>query len=227
VSDSGKIEVCVFDAYGTLFDVHSAVARHRPEMGEKADGVSQTWRTKQLEYTWLRSLMGRYVGFASVTADALDYAMQSHDMINPALREKLLQAYLTLDCYPEVPGVLETLATDGLRLAVLSNGSPEMLDAATRSSGLAGALEAVLSVDELKIYKPHPRVYQMACDRLGVEANRVMFLSSNGWDATGAKSFGFNVTWVNRFGQKPEKLGFAPDRTIDDLDNLPGILKQG
>ncbi len=217
------VRACVFDAYGTLFDVHSAVAQHRARLGDKADAVSQTWRSKQLEYTWLRSLMGRYEDFARVTADALDYALDAHDVDDPALRGDLVAAYRSLHCYAEVPGVLQALADAGMRLAILSNGSPEMLGAAVRSAGLEAVFDAVLSVDALAVYKPDPRVYQSACDALDVDAGAVMFMSSNAWDAVGAKAFGFQVTWINRFGQRRERLGFAPDRELEDLSSLPRL----
>lgn len=221
------IKACVFDAYGTLFDVHSAVGRHGSAIGPAADAVSRMWRTKQLEYTWLRTLMGHYADFYAVTADALDYALSSHEIHDAELRRALLEAYLALDCYPEVPGVLKTLSAAGVRLAILSNGSPRMLDAAVKSAGLDGAFEAVVSVHELGIYKPDPRVYRLACDQLGVEPDEVMFQSSNAWDAVGAKAFGFRVTWINRFSQQPEKLGFAPDNETDSLAALPDLLGIG
>lgn len=219
-----EIRACVFDAYGTLFDVHSAVARHQTALGSRAGAVSQMWRAKQLEYTWLRSLMGHYADFSAVTADALDYALEMHDIDNAALRDQLLLAYLTLDCYPEVPRVLRILSDSGMRLAILSNGSPTMLESAVSSAGLEGVFDAVLSVHELKIYKPDPRVYRLACEKLRVDPPDVMFQSSNAWDAVGAKAFGFNVLWINRFGQRPERLGFAPDSEGSDLAALPALL---
>ncbi len=220
---SAAIQACVFDAYGTLFDVHSAVARHQAALGDLAAPVSQMWRTKQLEYTWLRSLMGHYEDFSRVTTDALDYALDAHDVNDDALRDKLLDAYLSLDCYDEVPGVLRQLSEAGIRTAILSNGSPGMLEAAVRGSGLADLLDAVISVHELAIFKPHPSVYRLACDRLDVTADAIMFMSSNAWDATGAKAFGFNVTWINRFSQRRERLGFSPDHEIADLTALPAL----
>jgi 2-haloacid dehalogenase len=224
MSNGPIIKACVFDAYGTLFDVHSAVGRYRSELGERSDQISGLWRVKQLEYTWLRSLMGRYADFSQVTADALDYALATFDVENPALREKLLLAYRSLDCYAEVPAVLRTLADAGMRLAILSNGSPAMLDAAVHGSGLQELFDSVISVDELQIFKPDPSVYQLACDRLRVEPDTVMFQSSNAWDAAGAKSFGFNVAWINRFSQQPERLGFPADHELGDLSRLPALV---
>ena len=218
------IEVCVFDAYGTLFDVHSAVGRHRERLGDKAGSVSATWRTKQLEYAWLRSLMGRYVPFWQITADGLDYALEANGIDDAGLREDLLGAYLELDCYPEVPEVLAALRGAGMRTAVLSNGSPEMLEAAVTSSGIGDSLDAVLSVHELAVFKPHPSVYQLACDRLGVAASAVSFQSSNAWDAAAAATFGFRVAWVNRFGQARERLPDGPDAELETLGGLPALV---
>ncbi len=218
------IRACVFDAYGTLFDVHSAVGRHRAALGEHAERVSGLWRSKQLEYTWLRSLMGKYVDFSTVTADALDYALDTCGVTDESLRDRLLLAYLSLDCYPEVPGVLRSLGEMGVSCSILSNGSPSMLDAAVRSSGLTEFFEAVLSVHDLAVYKPDPRVYQLACDRHRVSADEIMFMSSNAWDAAGARAFGFQVAWVNRFGQRPERLGFPASHELGDLSALPGLL---
>ncbi|NIM29396.1 MAG: haloacid dehalogenase type II [Gammaproteobacteria bacterium] len=218
------IKVCVFDAYGTLFDVHAAVGHHRARLGDKADAVSAMWRTKQLEYTWLRSLMDRYVPFWQVTGDALDYAFDAHGVSDPSLREDLLNAYMQLDCYPEVPEVLASLKDAGMRTAILSNGSPEMLDAAVKSSKLDTLLDAVLSVDELGIFKPHPSVYQLAVDRLGVAPRQVSFQSSNAWDAAAAATFGFRVAWVNRFGQSEERLPDRPDVQLRTLSELPAVV---
>lgn len=218
------IKVCVFDAYGTLFDVHAAVGHHRSRLGDKADAVSAMWRTKQLEYTWLRSLMDRYVPFWQVTGDALDYAFDAHGITDAELREDLLNAYMKLDCYPEVPDVLARLKEGGMRTAILSNGSPEMLDAAVESSRLEDLLDAVLSVDELGIFKPHPSVYQLAVDRLQVEPRQVSFQSSNAWDAAAAATFGFRVAWVNRFGQAVERLPDQPDVQLATLGELPGVV---
>jgi 2-haloacid dehalogenase len=218
------IKVCVFDAYGTLFDVHAAVGHHRSRLGDKADAVSAMWRTKQLEYTWLRSLMDRYVPFWQVTGDALDYALDAHRVSDTALRDDLLNAYLELDCYPEVPDVLARLKDGGMGTALLSNGSPEMLDAAVRNSKLEDLLDAVFSVDELGIFKPHPSVYQLAVDRLGVEPRQVSFQSSNAWDAAAAATFGFRVAWVNRFGQAEERLPDRPDAQLRTLSELPDLV---
>jgi 2-haloacid dehalogenase len=214
----------VFDAYGTLFDVHSAVGRHKPRIGEAADAVSMLWRGKQLEYTWLRSLMGRHVDFWRITGDALDYALETYDIDDPDLRGDLMQAYMELDAYPEVEEVLGKLRGAGYRTAILSNGSPEMLAAAVEGAGIGDLLDANLSIEEVGIYKPDPRVYQLAVDRLDVRPGEVSFQSSNAWDAVGAATFGFRVAWVNRFGQRRERLTADPDAEIGDLRELPVLL---
>ena len=218
------ITACVFDAYGTLFDVHSAVGKHRARLGEQADAVSAMWRAKQLAYTWQRTILDRYVDFWRVTGDSLDYALDAHGVDDAALRDDLLHAYLSLDCYPEAPGVLGTLKDAGLLTAVLSNGSPMMLEAAVESAGLGGVLDAVISVDELGLYKPSAEVYQLAMDTLEVGRGQVSFQSSNAWDAAAAATFGFRVAWCNRFGQARERLPDAPDVEIRTLDELPAIV---
>jgi 2-haloacid dehalogenase len=214
------IKACVFDAYGTLFDVHSAVGRHQVHLGDKASAVSALWRTKQLEYTWLRSLMDKYVDFWQVTGDALDYALESYGIHDIALRQDLMSAYKKLDCYSEVPEVLSKLKEAGFTTAILSNGSPEMLKAAVDATGLSASIDATLSVHELRTYKPRPSVYQLAVNHLNVEAKQISFQSSNAWDASGAAAFGFQVAWVNRFEQARERLPGqvrAEIRTLGEL----------
>jgi len=217
------IKACVFDAYGTLFDVHSAVAQHTHRMAN-ASIVSMLWRTKQLEYTWLRTLMGRYVDFWQVTGDALDFALDTHGISDSQLRADLMQAYLGLSCYLEVPEVLNELKSKDIRCAILSNGSPDMLSAAVNHAGLEAYFDAVLSVDGIRIYKPDPRVYQQAVDALEVDASEIAFHSSNAWDAAGADAFGFRVIWVNRFDQKAERLGTSVAAEIKDLSSLTGLI---
>lgn len=217
------VQACVFDAYGTLFDVHSAVGRHSARLPD-ASGVSTLWRTKQLEYTWLRTLMGRYVDFWQITQDALNFALDTYDVADAALRQDLMRAYLELSCYLEVPKVLGELKEKGFRCAILSNGSPDMLNAAVRNSELQDFFDAVISVDALGLYKPDPRVYQMAVDQLDLTPGEIAFQSSNAWDAAGAGAFGFKVAWVNRFGQKVERLGTVADAELEDLRGLPALL---
>lgn len=223
-SHFASIRACVFDAYGTLFDVHSAVGKHQSRLGDKASDISNTWRTKQLEYTWLRSLMGVYTQFWQVTGDALDYALEMHGIDDPVLREDLLQAYLSLKAYPEVVEVLTTLKGADISCTILTNGSPEMIEAAVDSAGLGDLIDCNLSVDTVGIFKPDPRVYQMAVDVLDVNANEISFQSSNSWDAVGAAQFGFNVAWINRFAQGREKLPAQPHAELDDLAGLPALL---
>ena len=219
------IKACVFDAYGTLFDVHSAVGKHRNRLGDRADQVSNLWRTKQLEYTWLRSLMGRHADFWRVTQDALDFAFDMHGINNPDLHRDLMEAYLKLDCYPEVPEVLSILKSRGFRLAILSNGTPAMLEAAVKNSGIEDLIEKNFSVEDVGIFKPDFRVYQLAVDGLKVRSGEIVFQSSNAWDASGASAFGFKVAWVNRFGQSKERLPGQPDVEIKNLMELPAFLK--
>lgn len=218
------IRACVFDAYGTLFDVTSAAAREKDALGDKWQPLAELWRTKQLQYTWLRSLMGRHADFWQVTGEALDYSMASLKIVDPALRERLMSLYLTLTSYPEVKATLEKLKAGGMKLAILSNGSPRMLAAATENAAIAGLLDAVLSVEQVGIFKVHPSVYALATERFGIERNQVCFLSSNGWDAHAAKAYGFHVVWCNRFGQAPEQLPEVPDGQITTLAELPEIL---
>jgi 2-haloacid dehalogenase len=217
------VAACVFDAYGTLFDVHSAVARLGARVGPQAEALSQLWRSKQLEYTWLRALMGRHADFWQVTGDALDYAL-ARTGVDPAVRAPLLQAYLALDAYPEVPEVLHRLRAGGLKTAILSNGEPRMLEAGARSAGIAGLLDAILSIEEVGIFKPHPDVYQLAVDRLGVAAGRIAFQSSNAWDVHGAAAFGLRAVWINRQGAPAERLPGAAEHELRDLSGLPELL---
>jgi 2-haloacid dehalogenase len=217
------IEACVFDAYGTLFDVHSAVTRLGARVGDRADPLSQLWRSKQLEYTWLRALMGRHADFWQVTGDALDYAL-ARTGVDPSLREPLMQAYLALDAYPEVPEALRRLRAGGLKTAILSNGEPRMLGAAARSAGIGQLLDAILSVEEVGVFKPHPKVYQLAVDRLAVRPDQIAFQSSNAWDVSGAATFGLRAVWINRLGLPPERLPGAAEHELRDLSGLPALL---
>lgn len=218
------IRACVFDAYGTLFDVHSAVARRKEEIGPKADSLSQLWRTKQLEYTWLRALMGRHADFWQVTGDALDYALAAHELDPGPIRKPLMEAYRALDAYPEVPEVLGKLRAGGLRIAVLSNGEPDMLAAGAQSAGIEYLLDLVLSIEDVAIYKPHRQAYQLALDRLGLRPHEIAFQSSNAWDVHGAATFGLHAVWVNRRGAPPERLPGSPAAELTDLSGLPDLL---
>ena len=223
-ADWRGIRACVFDAYGTLFDVHAPAARLRDRLGERADALSAVWRTKQLEYTWLRSLMRRHADFWQVTGEALDFALEETGLAGAVDRDALLRDYLTLDAYGDAAPALGRLRDAGLKTAILSNGEPKMLAAATESAGLDSRLDAVLSVEEAGIYKPDPATYRIAVDRLAVQASEICFVSTNAWDAAGAASFGFRVAWLNRFGRTPERLPAGPDAQIAGLDALPPLL---
>ena len=218
------IGACVFDAYGTLFDVAAAAARCSDVLGERAQPLAQLWRDKQLQYSWLRGLQGRHADFWKVTGDALDYALETLSIDDRALRDRLMALYLALDAFPEVPTVLARLKEAGIPTAILSNGSPRMLAAAVTAGRLDGLFAAVLSVEAVGVFKPHPKVYQLAVDHLGVAASRIVFLSSNGWDAHAASAFGMRVVWCNRYAQRAERLPGAPDRTIHTLGELPALL---
>ena len=213
-----SVRHAVFDAYGTLFDVHSAASRYKVRLGEQAEAVSTIWRTKQLEYTWLRSLMQCYVDFWIVTQDALDYALDSKGIDDNSLRKDLLRAYHELACYPEVPDTLSNIKQIGLGTAILSNGSPEMLEAGVSNSNLGKVLDLIISVDTIKVFKPSPKVYQLATDQLGCNPEEILFFSSNAWDVSGAATFGFQTVWVNRFTQASERLPGTPVMEINTLD---------
>jgi len=202
------IRAAVFDAYGTLLDVHSAMARHAARLGPDWQQVSAEWRAKQIEYTWVRSLAGaaHHRDFWTLTQEALAFVAARHRIADPALLADVLGAYRRLDAYPEVPAMLASLQARGILRAILSNGEPGMLADAVRSAGIADLLDAVLSVEAVGVFKPDPRVYQLAADRFGLTAEEVGFVSSNPWDAFGALSFGFQVYWVNRAGQ-PDEYG--------------------
>jgi len=219
-----EIKACVFDAYGTLFDVHSAAAHMKDDLGEKSAEMSDLWRLKQLQYTWLRSLMGHHADFWQVTGDALDYAMRTLDMEDANLRAKLMELYLQLDAYPEVIDVLTALKDGGKKTAILSNGEPSMLIAAAKSAGIYQLLDGIYSIEAAGIFKPHPTTYQIASDELKVDAAEISFQSSNGWDAHGAGAFGFRVAWVNRFDQPEELLPSPPLVQLKTLSDLPPLL---
>ena len=209
----------VFDAYGTLFDVHSVVEAGR-EITSDPVALSMMWRQKQLEYTWLRSLMGRYADFWVVTEEALRYSIRRLGLsASDAQLQRLLNAYLSLACFPDVKTALGRLA--GRPRAILSNGSPAMLAAAVASAGLTMLLEHVMSVDRVKTYKPSPLVYALGPEILGIAASELLFVSSNGWDVAGAKAFGYQVAWCNRTGAPQEELGVRPDLVVGALDKLP------
>jgi 2-haloacid dehalogenase len=219
-----NVKACVFDAYGTLFDIHAPTAAIADELGDNAQSLSDMWRAKQLQYTWLRSLMDAYTDFWRVTGDGLDYALAAHEIDNPDIRQRLMDLYLTLDAYPDAIATLQKLKKAGYATGILSNGSLDMLTAAVNNSGLAKQLDEVMSVEDVGIFKPSARVYQMAVDRMGVLPRQICFVSANAWDASGAADFGFQVAHLNRFGQPAEKLPGVPKAVMTSLSDLPAVL---
>lgn len=218
------IRACVFDAYGTLFDFASAAGRCRDVLGDDISKLTILWRDKQLQYTWLRATQGLHADFWQVTGDALDFSLETLGIDKPGLRDRLMTLYLTLDPFPEVADVLKRLKAAGMRTAILSNGSPKMLADVVKAAKLDAQLDAVLSVEDVGVYKPHPSVYQLAVDCLGIPASAISFQSSNAWDAYAASAFGMKVVWCNRYGQRPERLPGAPDREIKSLAELPDVV---
>lgn len=223
------IELCVFDAYGTLFDVSAAARQAAAEPGREAlaetwPALSEIWRAKQLHYTWHRAVTGDHTDFWRVTCDALDYALEATGLDgDAALAGRLRDLYRDLSAYGEVPAMLDALAADGRRAAILSNGSPEMLAQAVKSAGLRDRLEAALSVEEVGVFKPDRRVYDLVERRLGAPPGRVLFVSSNGWDAAAAGAYGFHTLWVNRAGAPVERLPAAPAHVAADLSGVPAL----
>jgi 2-haloacid dehalogenase len=215
------IRACVFDAYGTLFDVNSATAPCLHELGEKSAALNRLWREKQLQYTWLRACQGKHADFWQVTADALDFAVRSLGIDDAGLRRRLLDSYLVLGAYQEVPDTLARLKTAGFRLAILSNGTPAMLRSAVQNAKLDSLLDAVFSVEQAGVYKPNPRVYKLAVDGLGILPQQICFVSSNAWDAYAASAIGMRVIWCNRTGQPRENLPGDPDIILPSLAEMP------
>lgn len=217
-----RCRAVVFDAYGTLFDV---AGPSRALLGARAEEVSQLWRRKQLEYSWLRSLMGRHADFAQVTSEALAYAMESAGIADEALAAKLLAMYRRLPAYDDAKPTLARLRGKGLKLAVLSNGSPEMLTPMVEAAGLSTAFDTVLSVEDAGVFKPHPSVYQLACDRLALKPPEIGFVSANGWDAAGAAGFGFAVAWLNRRHEPVDRLPAKPAAQLRSLAELAALFE--
>jgi 2-haloacid dehalogenase len=218
------IKACVFDAYGTLFDFASAAARCQDVPDQKLGALTTLWREKQLQYTWLRSMQESFADFWHVTEDALEYTLDTLGIASPDLQKKLMELYLTPAPFPEVRNVLIHLRQAGFRTAILSNGSTTMLESAVRAGGLGELFDAVLSVDPVKAFKPHPRVYAYGLEKLGLKAHEVSFQSANAWDAYGASNFGLKVAWCNRYGHPAERLPGSPDFEIRDLSELPALL---
>jgi 2-haloacid dehalogenase len=215
--------VFVFDAYGTLFDVHAAIGRHRAAAGPDADRLSELWRVKQLEYAWTLTLAGRYEDFWTLTERALDFALARFPSVDRALKPKLMNSYRTLDPFADAGAILRALKARGHRTAILSNGSPAMLAAAVDGARLGADLDAVLSVDAIRMYKPRPEVYRLVTDHFGIAPADVLFVSSNRWDVMGATAFGFRAAWINRGRMPDEYPDLAPVRVLTDLGGLAAL----
>ncbi len=224
-------EVVVFDAYGTLFDVAGPARRLAAEPGQEDFAavwpqIVRDWRAKQLQYTWLRAITGAHADFRSVTEDGLDWALEAAGLSDTGLRTRLLALYDELDAYPEVPDMLAGLKAAGFRTAILSNGSPEMLDAAVTAAGIGALLDAVLSVEAAGVFKPARAVYDLVGQKFSVSPERVLFVSSNGWDAAGAAGYGFDTVWVNRAAEPMDRLPWTPRRVLSDLVGLPELASE-
>ena len=225
------ISTCVFDAYGTLFDVAAAARQAAAEPGgEKLAQIwpqlAEDWSAKQLQYSWLRAVTGEHTDFWRVTQDGLDWALELRGLSDDsALRERLLSLYWQLQAYPEVPQMLRRLKAAGINTAILSNGSPDMLQGAVQSANLAEVLDDVLSVESVGVFKPAPQVYDMVLQRFGVAKHHVLFVSSNGWDAAAAASYGFVTAWVNRAGDPVDRLPHSPQHVLIDLTSIPTLAR--
>jgi len=215
---------CIFDAYGTLFDVIAACRELSIEVGEKWQELSALWRLRQVEYTWLRNSMNAYIDFWQITSDSLDYAMDTLNINNKNLRSNLLKLYLKLEAYSEVKGVLEKLKEEGFKTGILSNGSKKMLDSAVKNANISGLLDEVISVEECKVYKPSNKVYDLVEIKMGIKKEQVLFFSSNAWDMHAASNYGFNTIWVNRFNAKLERLPGKPLKIVNSLEKINKIL---
>lgn len=225
---SMAITTCIFDAYGTLFDVTAAAREAAAEPGREAFAkvwpkLANDWRLKQLQYTWLRAVADAHTDFWEVTQNGLDWALEASNLTDPDLRERLLALYWQLSAYPEVPMMLSRLKKAGLNTAILSNGSPEMLDGAVESAGLTDVLDEVLSVQSVGVFKPHKNVYDMVGRRFDCTADQVLFVSSNGWDAAAAAGYGFQTVWVNRAGEPMDRLPWTPTNLRTDLASIPEL----
>lgn len=222
------ITTCIFDAYGTLFDVAAAAREAADEPGRESFAehwpkIAADWRAKQLEYTWLRAVAGRHTDFWQVTQDGLDWALEASALDDPDLRARLLQLYWELSAYPEVPAMLRALKEAGKATAILSNGTPQMLEGAVRSAGIEAVLDDTLSVESVGVFKPHDSVYDLVGARFGCARDEVLFVSSNGWDVCAAAGYGFRTAWVNRAGAPIDRLWGVPDRVLSDLTTIPEI----
>ncbi|MGI9349779.1 MAG: haloacid dehalogenase type II [Amylibacter sp.] len=225
------VNICIFDAYGTLFDVTSAtrIVANEEEYSSFPNHsvkVSNSWRIKQLEYSWLRNIMHEYIDFWQITKDALDFALEENQIKNEKLRQRLLDVYWNLSAYPEAHDVLTTLKANNIQTGILSNGSNQMLNSAVVSANLKNYLDKIISIDGIEIYKPDPKVYQMVLDQFNCKIEEVLFISSNGWDIAGASKFGFTTLWVNRNLIPKDRLTFMPNKITNNLSTIPNILKE-
>jgi len=219
-----NIQACVFDAYGTLFDYASAASRCQDALGDRFDRLNALWREKQLQYTWLRTVQGVHADFWQVTGDALDFTMDSLELRDTKLRDRLMALYLELETFPEVSATLTRLRASGFKTTILSNGSPSMLSAIVKYNAIGHLLDGVFSVEEAGVYKPHPRTYALASERLALDLRTILFVSANAWDAYAASQFGMRVAWCNRYRQQPERLPGNPDCEVQSLSDLPAIV---
>lgn len=225
------VNICIFDAYGTLFDVTSAtrIVANEEEYSNFLNHsvkVSNSWRIKQLEYSWLRNILHEYIDFWQITKDALDFALEENQIKNEKLRRRLLDVYWNLSAYPEAQDVLTTLKANNIQTGILSNGSKQMLNSAVVSANLKNYLDKIISIDGIEIYKPDPKVYQMVLDQFNCKIEEVLFISSNGWDIAGASKFGFTTLWVNRNLIPKDRLTFMPNKITNNLSTIPNILKE-
>ena len=214
-----NVTACVFDAYGTLFDVNSAAAKCKEKLGDKWENFANAWRTTQLEYTWLRSLMRKYKNFSKITEDSLDHTMATFN-INKNMRKELLNLYKELSPYPEVKECLDALKSKNIKIAILSNGTPDLLKGLVESNNIQNYFDDIISVENIKIYKPDPKVYEMPIKKYNCKPENICFLSSNSWDVSGGGVFGYNAVWVNRFNKMFDKLGYNPQYIINNLNQL-------
>jgi 2-haloacid dehalogenase len=224
LSNATAVQACVFDAYGTLLDLNGAIAPVAARLGDRAARLLEVWRARQIEYTWLRSLMARHADFAQVTSDALEYACATIGADAAELQPMLLEAFYRLPAYPDAGSLLRALRRGGLKTAVLSNGTPGMLEAGLAAAGLRSLLDAVLSVEQVQTYKPSPAVYHLASAGLQVAPQAVAFVSANAWDAAGAASAGLHVIWINRTGAPPERLPYGPAIELTSLAAVAAAL---
>ena len=214
-----NVTACVFDAYGTLFDVNSAAAKCKEKLGDKWENFANAWRTTQLEYTWLRSLMKRYQNFWKITEDSLDHTMTTFK-INKNMKKELLNLYKELNTYPEVEKCLATLKSKNIKIAILSNGTPDLLKRLVESNNIQNYFDNIISVENIKIYKPDPKVYEMPIKKYNCKPENICFLSSNTWDVSGGGVFGYKAIWVNRFNKIFDKLDYNPQYIINNLNQL-------